>query len=216
AVGSAHVRVVNMALMREFWSLLTPAQRRQAVGAQFLSLAMALLTVVGIASITPFFAVLGDPALVERSPALVWLSHRFEFQNTRAFVAVLGLGFVVMVVTANLINFLGTNALLRLAYRIGDDFRNALFTDYLHRDFIFHARTSASELFTNITTETARIAAGILQSFFVLVANAVTASLIIVCMLLLNPLAALVVLVALVGGYLLIYAKVRRWLLRAG
>jgi ABC-type multidrug transport system fused ATPase/permease subunit len=207
---------VSVGLVREFWHLLSPRQRRWAVAAQLLSLAMACSTVAGIASISPFFAVLGDPTLIERTAVLSWLSNWLQLHDSRSFVAVLGLGFIAVVLLANVINLLGSNALLRLALWIGDDFRNALFSDYLHRNFLFHARTPATTLFNNIVLETVRVTIGMLQSFFILVSSVVTACCIIVCMVFVNAAAALAVLATLIGGYILVYAAVRRWLLRAG
>jgi hypothetical protein len=54
-------------ILREVWNILTPAQRRWIAAAQALSLLMALSTVAGIASIGPFFTVLGDPLATEHS-----------------------------------------------------------------------------------------------------------------------------------------------------
>jgi hypothetical protein len=55
---------------------------------------MAFSTVAGIASIAPFFAVLGDPHLINRIPLLHWLYQQLEFSSYRGFTVALGLAFM--------------------------------------------------------------------------------------------------------------------------
>src|SRR6202022_1952490 len=64
---------LTMQLARQLWSILTASQRRWVLIAQVASLIIALSTITGIAAISPFFAVLGDPGLIDRSPPLLWL-----------------------------------------------------------------------------------------------------------------------------------------------
>jgi ABC-type multidrug transport system fused ATPase/permease subunit len=204
-----------MNLVFDIWSVLTSRQRRWVLGAQFLSIVMALTTVVGIASIAPFFSVLGNPHLIDQSGPLVWLYH-LGFSSRRSFTVALGLAFMGLVLLANLINVIGSFFMIRLALRIGTDLQSVLFAEYLHRPYLFHARTNSAVLFNNVVHETARATNHILQNFFSLVTNVVTALFIIVSVMLLNPAVAAAMVVALAGGYVLIYLAVRNRLLRAG
>jgi ABC-type bacteriocin/lantibiotic exporter with double-glycine peptidase domain len=205
---------MNMA--RQLWAILTVAQRRWVLLAQFASLVMALSTITGIAAISPFFAVLGDPGLIDRIPALSWLYGHLGIHSKHGFIVALGIGFVVIVLLTNLINLLGWYALLRLSLWIGDDLKLTLFREYLHRDYLFHVRSNSTALFNNIANETSRVTIGILQSCFLLVTSLITAGLIIVSILLVNPLAAVAVVSGLIGGYFLIYLAVRHRILRSG
>jgi ABC-type multidrug transport system fused ATPase/permease subunit len=204
-----------MNLVFDIWSVLTSRQRRWVLGAQFLSIVMALTTVVGIASIAPFFSVLGNPHLIDQSGPLVWLYH-FGFSSRRNFTVALGLAFMGLVLLANLINVIGSFVMIRLAWSIGTDLQSILFAEYLHRPYLFHARTHSAVLFNNVIHETARATNHILQNAFSLVTNVITALFIIVSVMLLNPAVAAAMIGALAGGYVLIYLAVRNRLLRAG
>jgi ATP-binding cassette, subfamily B, bacterial PglK len=204
-----------MNLVFDIWSVLTSRQRRWVLGAQFLSIVMALTTVVGIASIAPFFSVLGNPHLIDQSGPLVWLYH-FGFSSRRSFTVALGLAFMGLVLLANLINVIGSFVMIRLAWSIGTDLQSILFAEYLHRPYLFHARTHSAVLFNNVIHETARATNHILQNAFSLVTNVITALFIIVSVMLLNPAVAAAMIGALAGGYVLIYLAVRNRLLRAG
>src|SRR5579872_2920544 len=81
AVGPAGVGAVS--LLTDIWSVLTPSQRRWVVWTQTLSLLMAFSTMIGIASIGPFFAVLGDPQMIDHTAPLRWLFRRFGFSSIR-------------------------------------------------------------------------------------------------------------------------------------
>jgi len=204
-----------MSLITDIWSVLTARQRRWVIGAQLLSLLMGLSTVAGVASIAPFFAVLGNPALIRQTAQLQWL-YSFGFSSTREFSIALGAAFMGLVLLANLINIAGSFVMIRLAMWIGTDLQSILFAEYLHRPYVFHARTHSSVLFNNLLHETTRSTQYLLQNAFALNTNVVAALLILASMMLLNPLLAAALLIALAGGYGLIYAAVRDRLLRAG
>jgi ATP-binding cassette, subfamily B, bacterial PglK len=205
-----------MTVLAEIWTILTPWQRRGILAMQAVSLVMAVSTTTGIAAIAPFFAVLGDPQLIDHNSLLHWLYARGGFASQRGFVVALGIAFIALVLSANLINVLGFLAMNRLALRIGNELQTALFTEYLSRPYAFHTTADSSTLFSNVVYETNRISDGILQNAFVLITNLVTAGLIVVSILLLRPTLAIAIVMGLAGGYSLIYLAVRNHLLRIG
>ncbi len=204
-----------MNLVIDIWKVLTPRQRRQVLGAQVISIVMAFSTVTGIASIAPFFAVLGNPKLIDQNGLLHWLYH-FGFSTQRGFAVALGFAFMGLVLLANLINVIGSFVMIRLASSIGTELQSILFGEYLQRPYLFHARTQSAVLFNNVIHETTRTTNQILQNAFSLITNIVTALFIVVSVMLLNPAVAAAMIVALAGGYVLIYLAVRNRLLRAG
>ncbi len=205
-----------MSLIRDIWGVMTPRQRRWVVCAQVLSILMAFSTVVGIASIAPFFSAMGSPHSIDQNGLLHWLYIHLGFSSRRSFEIGLGLVFLALVLAANLINAVGSFAMIRLAWSIGTDLQSILFGEYLARPYIFHARTNSAVLFNNIIHETTRATNDLLQNTFLLVTNVVTATFIILSVVLLNPAVAVAMIVALAGGYVLIYLAVRNRLLRAG
>ena len=205
-----------MSFVSEIWSVLNPSQRRQVIAAQFLSFAMAISTVTGIAAIVPFFAVLGDPGEIDRHPLLQWLYVHGDFSGKYVFMATLGIGFIAAVLVSNFINAVGTMSMSRIAFGIGDQLQAALFDEYLSRPYLFHARTHSATLFSNVMYEPRRLSSGIIQNGFVLVTNSAAGILIILSVLLLNPAISIAMLFCLGGGYSLIYLRVRRRLRQLG
>src|SRR5690349_5713754 len=109
-----------MRLVREIWSILTRTQKACVLAAPAVAVLMAFSTVSGIAAIAPFFAVLGEPQLIDRNGLLHWLYQLGGFASQRSFILALGMGFIVVVCVANLINLAGSVALDRLAVWIGN------------------------------------------------------------------------------------------------
>lgn len=205
-----------MSLVSDLWSILTRRQRRSALVAQVISVAMAFSTVTGIAAIAPFFAVIGEPRLIDRNTLLHWLYVHGNFPGQHAFVVALGMAFVAVVLLANLVNALGSLALNRVALRIGCELQTTLFKEYLSRPYAFHAATNSTILFNNIVHETARITEGIVRNVLLVVTNLATALFIVVSVLLFDPALSITMLLVLGGGYGLIYLGMRGRLLRVG
>lgn len=207
---------MRLRLIRDIWSILTASQRRRVIATQVISVLMAFSTLVGIASIAPFFAVLGDPNLIARHRLLYWLYVRGGFHGVHAFEFALGGGFIALVLAANLMNAAGLLLLRRLALGIGNELQAALFEEYLDRPYLFHSGTNSATLLHNVVYEVGRLNNGILQNGLILVTQLVTGSLVILTVLLLDPLLAVAMLLTLGGGYLMIYLGVRARLLRLG
>jgi ABC-type multidrug transport system fused ATPase/permease subunit len=205
-----------MNLIADLWSILTRPQKSRILAAQLISVAMAFSTVTGIAAIAPFFAVLGEPTLIDRNKLLHWVYVHGGFSGQRSFVVALGIAFIAVMLIANLINILGSLAANRLALRIGKELQTTLFEEYLSRPYAFHVGTNSTTLVNNVIYETTRVAGGILQNALLFVTSLITASLIIASVLVLNPAISIAMLLVLAGGYLLIYLSVRGQLLRVG
>jgi HlyD family secretion protein len=205
-----------MQLLLDVWGVLAPAQRRRAGWTLLLALIMAFSTIIGIASIAPFFALLGNPLLMEHNGLLHWLFIHSGFSSRRGFEVALGVAFVGLVFAANSINLIGAFVMIRIAQSIGTDLQSTLFGEYLARPYLFHARTHSALLFNNIMEETMRTTNEIVANIFSLVTHAATAAFIIIMVVLVNPLVALAMIALLLGGYVVIYLALRDRLFRAG
>jgi ABC-type multidrug transport system fused ATPase/permease subunit len=201
--------------LRMLWHLLDARQRRRLVVLQFVAAFMALSTLIGVASLMPFLAVVADPAQIAHYPPLAWLQRSSGFDE-RGMGLALGTGFVLAVLLSNAVNMLGTLAITRFALQIGDGFHAALLAEYLRRDHAFHLQAGNARLFNRVIFMTNRIAQGILESGLLLVASAAVAVLIMVSIVWVNPWVALIAVLWLGGGYVALYGASRRRLLHLG
>ena len=205
-----------MNALYEIWSMLDSRQRRRLVLLQAISLLMAFSTLAGIAASMQFLAVLAEPRLIAQSRILSFLYATLGFEDQRTFVIGLGLGFAGMVLLSNAINLLGSLAMTRFALHIGDTFHGALLDEYLHRNYLFHARNNSSTLFNKVVYATNRVTSGLLESSLILITNSVTIALIVTSTLFVNALVSIAAVVWLGGIYALIYFAARRKLFNNG
>jgi ATP-binding cassette, subfamily B, bacterial PglK len=199
-----------MRVLLEVWSLLDARQRRRLLGLQIVSMLMALSTVVGVATVLPFFAVLADPQSIHRSPVLASLYNGLGFTDESRYVVALGFGFVAAVFLSNGVNLLGAAAMNRYAHAVGVRFSVTLFGEYLQREYRFHAGASSPTLTGNILYEIPRLTDGVLQNGLTLVTGIFTTVCIVASMILFSPVITMVAMAGVGGSYALIYFVTRR------
>lgn len=208
------VSLLNLA--RQVWYLFDAAQKRDCIVVLLISTVAGCFTLMGVAGIAPFFAVLADPTVAERIAALTWLQQTFAFSSPRVFLAFLGIGFVLLLLVANLANFFSYIAIGRFSQNVGARLHVLLFDEYLNRDLRFHVRSNRAVLATNVVQEVDRIVGGVIQSGLMLVAGAISVALITGAVVVVDPVVAFGAGVLLAGGYGIVYALVRRRLIRNG
>ncbi len=201
---------------REIWQLLDAAQKRQCVSVLLVSVAAACLALVGVTAIAPFFAVLSDITLIERSAALTWLKSTLGLETSRSVLVCLGVGFVALLTLANAANLVAILWIGRFSHGVGARLHALLFAEYLHRDIGFHSGSNSAVLASRVVHDVTRTVGGVIQSALTLCANAVVIVLIAGAIVFVDPLLALAATLALGGSYVLIYWLVRRRLMRNG
>ena len=198
------------------WRILDQRQRHGLMALQILSVLMALSTVGGMAAILPFFTELSEPHALRTHALLHLVYGRMHLHSEAGFLVALGLMFVAAVLLSNLVNLFGSLAINRFAFAVGDALHTRLFSEYLHRSYAFHLQTNSATLTSNVIHETGRVTGGILRHGLILVANLVAVLFILGSILLVNPVAAILVIAGLGASYGTIYFIARTRLLGNG
>ena len=112
-----------MRTIKKLLDLLTPPERKRAYLLLGMILVMALLGMVGVASIMPFMAVLANPELVETNAILNTAYIRLGFTDPQQFLFALGMLVFVLLLVSLVFKALTTYAQLRFTlmreYSIG-------------------------------------------------------------------------------------------------
>ena len=126
-----------MQILKKLLFLLTPYEKRQASLLLVMMLFMALLDMVGVASILPFIAVLTDTSIIETNLILNKLflfSKNFGIQDEQEFIFALGILVFVALITSlsfkALTNYMQMRFVLMRQYSIG----KRLMQKYLYLD----------------------------------------------------------------------------------
>ncbi len=205
-----------MSTIKKILSLLTPRERRKGYLIFFMIILMALLDAVGVASIMPFMAVLGNPEVVETNRYLVFIYDFFGFTDPNRFLFFLGLLVFLALVTSILFKGLTQLAFLRFTHMRNHSLSSRLFLGYLGRPYIWFLNRHSADLGKSILSEVGQVINGVLIQMMKLMATGMAALFLIVLLIIVDPVLALTVAVILGGSYVLIYVTVRKYLSRIG
>lgn len=177
---------------------------------------MAVLDTVGVASIFPFLHVISNPEVIQTNAILNWVFKRFEFSGKDAFLVALGMVSFFIMVANNFLRAVISMTLIRFTWLKRATISERLLSKYLYEPYVFFLNRNTSELTAYLASEVARVVSSVLIPCMEIFAKLLTGILIIALLFVVDPGVAMVVLVVIGGGYGLIYAFVRKKLLRIG
>lgn len=203
-------------MIRQLFSLLDKNQVRQFCILQILVVIMAFAEVLGIASIAPFMALVGDISILEREGMLSNLYQMTGAKNPMDFLFYIGLTVLLTLTLSSLISMFTVWKLSTYAASIGTEISDRLYTHYMQQNWLFHIDTSSAHLTKQVSTEALRVTDQIIQPLMQMNAKVVLAIFISVGIFIYNPLVAISGLVLFVSIYIILYSVVQKRLHRNG
>lgn len=205
-----------LSVIKELFSLLSDKQRKHFYILQFLVIVMAFTELLGIASIAPFMALVGEPSLIQQEGIYSKLYQLSGISDPVDFLFVAGCLVLLMLTISTIVSMLTTWRLAVYAASIGTELADRLYTYYMQQSWLFHASGSSAQLTKQVSTEANRISGGIIQPLMNLNAKLVLALFISISIFIYNPIIALVGISAFVLSYILMYKLVRKSLIFNG
>lgn len=203
-------------LIKELFSLLTSSQRKRFYTLQILVIIMALAELIGIASIAPFMALVGDVDMLQRENLLAQIYTQTGLKNSYDFVFWAGVTVLISLFLSALLSMLTTWRLAMFAAEIGTENADRLYEHYLNQNWLFHAEGSSSQLVKQIANEAVRVTDLIVLPLMLMNAKLVLVLFLVFAIVVYNPVVAFVSLVALSFCYILIYLTVKKRLTTNG
>lgn len=203
-------------IIKQLFSLLSPEQVRQFYILQALVVVMACTELLGIASIAPFMALVGDISILEKSNIFSELYQLSGITDPMNFVFYAGFLVLVALSISTMISMFTIWKLSLYAARVGTEIADRLYAYYMQEDWQFHASGSSAQLTKQVSTEAIRVTDGIVQPLMQMNAKVVLATLISVSILIYNPIIAITGLFIFALAYFLLYKLVRKKLVLNG
>jgi HlyD family secretion protein len=195
--------------IQKLFSLLTPIQRKHFIILQVLVVLMAVVEIVGIASILPFMTLVGDMSLINRDTYLSYLYQASGVSSESQFIFLLGISVLAMLIISASVSMYTIWKLSLFANRIGVEISGSLYTYYLRQNWLFHTSVSSAQLTKKIATETQRVTQGVLVPLMHMNAKGVLAILLSVTLFIYDPIVALVGIITFSLAYIILYRFVR-------
>lgn len=202
--------------LKELFQLLTPVQRRKFYVLQILVVLMAIMELVGIASIGPFMALVADINLIETNSLYKQLYLTSGISNPTDFLFLAGLAVLLMLGLASVISILTTWRLSLYSMQVGTEIADRLYEHYLQQNWLFHSTGSSAQLTKQVATEAQRVMHSLIVPAMQLNSRLVLAVIISAAVISYNPLIALVGLLMFGTGYVVIYQLIRKRLIANG
>lgn len=202
--------------LRELYFLLTDEQRKKLLRLQVLVMLMSFAEIVGVVSIGPFMALVGDMRQLQGDGIMAELYRASGVDEPRTFLFWLGVGVLVALTGAAMISMVTIWRLSLYGAWVGAELSSRLYHHYMYQPWLFHASGSSSQLTNQIAQECQRITSFIINPLMQMNAKLVMASLMALAIFFYNPVVALVGLAIFLLAYTLLYRIVRRRLMRNG
>ena len=147
---------------QKIFDLLSLDGKKRLYWLIFAVVVMAVLDMVGVASIFPFLNVISNPDVIQENTKLKWVYDKFNFTDRNAFLVALGVGAFIILVVNNVLRAQISVALIRFASFKRYIISKALLEKYLYEPYAFFLNRNTSELAAYLASEIARIVSGVL------------------------------------------------------
>ena len=208
-----------MKTFKKFLFLLTFYERKRAALLLLMILIMALLDMIGVASILPFMAVLTNPDIVKTNIILTEmfrLSKIFGVENTDQFLFALGFLFFILLVTSLLFKALTTYTQVRFVQMRQYSIGKRLIKLYLNQPYSWFLNRHSAELGKTILSEVGQVVGNGLKPLIDLIARTMIALTIIILLVITDPKLIMIVGFLFGGAYGLIFYYTRSYLKKIG
>lgn len=203
-------------VIKQLFSLLTDRQLKQFYTLQILVVVMAFTELLGIASIAPFMALVGDISILETNSIFAQLYQLSGLSNPTDFLFYAGVTVLTMLTFSTLVSMFTIWKLSIFGARIGTEIADRLYTYYMQQSWQFHASGSSAQLTKQVSTEAMRISNGIVQPLMQMNAKLVLALFISVSIVIYDPVVAILGLFIFSLAYFILYRLVRKRLVSNG
>ena len=205
--------------LKKILLLLIPSEIRRAGLLLLMILIMALLDMIGVASILPFISVLINQDLIETNSILNYMFHAskiFGVENNQDFLLILGVFVFILLVISLAFKALTTYMQLRFVSMCEYSISKRLVEKYLHQPYSWFLNHHSANLGKTILAEVGLIVGGYLKPLLNLVAKGMVVFALIILLVLTDPKLALIIAFTLGAAYASIFYLIRKYLSRLG
>ena len=208
-----------MQTIKKILFILSYRERRNAGLLFIMILIMALLDMIGVASILPFMAVLTNPDIVQTNIILGKMfqaSSVFKVENNQQFLYFLGVLVFVLLVASLVFKALTTYLQIRFVQMREYSIGKRLVEGYLHQPYNWFLSRHSADLGKTILSEVSQVIGNGMNPLMEVIAKGMVSIALIVLLIVADPKLALIVGFSIGGAFGLIFYFTRSFLDRIG
>ena len=201
-----------MQTIQKLLFLLTLHERKRAALLLFMVLIMALLDMIGVASILPFMAVLTNPSLIETNlilNSMYQFSNIFGVDNNQEFLFTLGVLVLLLLVISLTFKALTTYVEVHFMQMCEYNISRRLVEGYLHQPYTWFLNRNSAELGKSILSEVGIVIGDSMKPLISLISKSMIAIALISLLVIADPKLSLIVglTLSLVYGIILYFTR---------
>lgn len=208
-----------MKTFKKLLFLLSNHERKRAGLLLIMIILVALLDMIGVASILPFMTVVTNPNLIETHVVLNTMfqfSKIFGVEDNQQFLFALGVFTFTLLIVSLTFKAFTTYILTRFILICEHSIGKRLIEGYLHQPYTWFLSRNSAEIGKTILNEVAQVIGSGIKPFMELIAKSLITIALITLLTMANPKLATIVGLTLGGLYLLIFYLVRNFLGQIG
>ena len=208
-----------MEIINKIYYLLTPYERRNAFFLLSLILIVALLEMIGVASIFPFVTVLSNPSLIETNSTLNTLfkkSSIIGIDNNQDFLFSLGILVFILLLTSIGFKALLTYTQIRFAQTLQYSLSKRLVERYLGQPYSWFLNQHSADLAKSILSEIGGVIANGISPLIELIAKGTITVTILILLIIVDPKVAFIAGCSLGISYLVIFKLTKNYVNKFG
>ncbi len=208
-----------MITLKKFLFLLTSQERNHVGLLLIMMLLVALLEMIGVASILPFMSVLTNPDLIQTNSILNFMfktSKQYGIENNEQFLFVLGIIVFILLVTSLIFKAITAYAQVRFVQMFNYSISKRLIEDYLYQPYSWFLSRNSADLGKTILSEVATVVGGGIRPLMEIISKGVITVTLIILLIIVDPKLTAIVCFSLGGTYVILFYFIRSFLDRIG
>jgi len=208
-----------MSIFKKFLFLLTPHERKNVFILLVMILIMALIDMIGVASILPFMAVVTNPDLIETNIVLNSMfqaSNTFGIENNQQFIFALGILLFIILITSLTFKALTVYAQVRFVQMREYSIGKRLIQEYLQQPYSWFLNRNSADIGKTILSELQQIVGVGLRPMMDLIAKGTVIITLITLLIIVEPKLFLILGFSIGGAYGVIFYLVQNYVNRIG
>jgi ABC-type multidrug transport system fused ATPase/permease subunit len=204
---------------KKLLNLLSTGEHKRLGLLLIMMVAMALVDIIGVASILPFVSVLSNPSIIDTNFILNTIfqtSKRFGVKNNEEFLFIFGIFVFSLLIISLTIKAITTYVQVRFVHMCEYSISKRLVENYLSQPYSWFLNQHSADLGKTILSEVSYIVAGGIRPLLELLAKGVIAIALIILLIVVHPKIALIICFSMSGAYVLIFYLIRNYLNKTG
>ena len=208
-----------MNIINKLIYFLSSHQRKRAIIIVGMTIAMAFIDTVGVASIMPFIALLTNPGLIETNFILNFLfnySSSFGIETKDQFIFFTGILVFIVLIFSIIFKSITTYVQLRFCYMCEFTIGKRLLENYLHQPYSWFLNRDSSELGKSILSEVSSISNRGIKPLILIFSHVMVIIFLTTLIILINPTVAITTILIFGTSYSIIHLMTREYLVNIG